>query len=167
MKTICAQVEQENNLIPNSLKASTLQRIHRSGRKDVGEVKRGRPSFLPQDVEINLIKLALACSERGDISAGEHRVRHAVGVYIQDTIYEKEFKKNNAGGCDPDTGIYVPSKKWYTSWFNRVKKLPEYTDITECEGRATDIKKLRYYNTGNINKVCYCILLPIVDYTRS
>ena len=33
------------------------------------------------------------------------------------------------------------------------KKLPEYKDVVECEGRATDIKKLRYYNTNNINKV--------------
>lgn len=143
-------------MVPGSLKPTTLQRLHREGRKDVADVVRGRPSFMPQDVEINLMKLVLACDERGDISAGPLRVRHAVGVYIKDTIYEKEFKKNNLGLYNSETGVYVPSVKWYKSWLARMQKLPQYKDIVECDGRATDITKLKYYNTTNINKVVVC-----------
>ena len=38
------------------------------------------------------------------------------------------------------------------SYFKRMKALPEYSDIVETKsGRATDTRKLKYYNTENIN----------------
>ena len=40
---------------------------------------RGQTSVLPKWVEVNLLKLALACDERGDVSAGDYKVRCAVG----------------------------------------------------------------------------------------
>ena len=82
----------EYNLVSGSLKYSTLQRHFRNGVQDVGRIKNGRPAFLPRDVEINLMKLVLACDERGDRSAGAWCVRHAMGLYIKGTIYEKKIR---------------------------------------------------------------------------
>ena len=92
MESISREVEREYNLVSGSLKYSTLQRYHRKGEKDAGTISNGRPSFLPRDVEINLMKLVLACDERGDRSAGDRCVRHAMGLYIKDTMYENKFR---------------------------------------------------------------------------
>lgn len=48
--------------------------------------------------------------------------------------------------------IHPTGNDWYKAFFQRVKALPEYSDIVETKsGRATDTAKLMYYNTGNIN----------------
>ena len=54
--------------------------------------RRGREAIFPKWLEINLVKLVLACDERADMSAGDHKVRRAVGQYIKGTEYEAEFR---------------------------------------------------------------------------
>ena len=58
---------------------------------------RGQTSVLPKWVEVNLLKLALACDERGDVSAGDYKVRCAVGQYIKGTKYEADFRSKYPG----------------------------------------------------------------------
>lgn len=135
---------------------------------------RGSDTILPPWVEKNVLKLVLACDERGDENATHFRVRRAVGVYIKDTCYEREFKKRYPGSWDEKQQIVIPGYvcarirmrvrvctyyshahtglKWYDAFFKRMKKHPEYTDIVETySAKSMDSIKLKYYNTKNIN----------------
>lgn len=113
---------------------------------------RGQAAVLPKCVEVNLLKLVLACDERGDRNAGEHKVRRAVGQYIKGTSYEAEFRSKYPASWNESEQVVVPGQVWYDGFFKRMQALPEYADIVETKsGRATETRKLMYYNTENVN----------------
>lgn len=48
--------------------------------------------------------------------------------------------------------ILPTGEAWYNRFLKRMQALPEYADVVETKsGRATDTRKLMYYNTENIN----------------
>ena len=69
---------------------------------------RGQTSVLPKWVEVNLIKLVLACDERADKNAGDHKIRRAVGNYIKGTRYEADFKNKYPGSWNESEGVVIP-----------------------------------------------------------
>ena len=143
MAQFCRQVEDTYNLRPGSISKTTLNRWHRSGVVSADTIRNGRSPVLPIDVEENLIKLVLACDARGDAKAGPMLVRRAVGLYIQGTAYEKEFKERYPGRWREESGMIIPGKKWLRNWEKRIKALPAYERIVKCRGRGLDVDKLR------------------------
>ena len=69
---------------------------------------RGQAPVLPKWVEVNLLKLVLACDERGDINAGDYKVRCAVGQYIKGTKYERQFRSKFPGSWNEAEQVIVP-----------------------------------------------------------
>ena len=70
------------------------------------------------------------------------------------------FRENNPAGYDEHTGVYVPSTKWYDDWVTRMVQLAEFADVRECLGKATDISKIKWYTTKNINTVRIIVCVP-------
>ena len=146
MAQCCRQVEKENNLRPSSISKSTINRWHRQDVSDVSSALAIRPGIapvLPMEFEENLIKLVLACDARGDQKAGPPVVRRAVGLYMQGTAFEKDFKERYPGRWKEDKGIIVPGQTWMDNWYKRMKQLPAYKKIVKCRGRGVDVDKLR------------------------
>ena len=69
---------------------------------------RGGKAVLPKWVEVNLMKLVLACSDRGDRNAGDLKVRSAVGHYIKGTGFERDFKERYPGAWNQSEQIVIP-----------------------------------------------------------
>ena len=143
MAQCCRQIEAERGLEPMSISKSTLNRWQRLGVMAGDDVRNGRAPVLPIHVEENLIKLVLACDARGDAKASPAVVRRAVGLYIQGTAFEKEFRERYPGRWKEDKGVIVPGKVWMKNWYKRIKQMPEYKKIIKCRGRGVDIDKLR------------------------
>ena len=77
---------------------------------------RGQKSIFPPHVEKNILKLVLACEDRGDQSAGDLRARCAVGCYIKGTSYEQEYRDKFPTSWDSKKQIVVPGwVKLYTT----------------------------------------------------
>lgn len=109
MVAVCRKYEVDNGLPPLSIKDRTLRGYVKSGYNSVADVPgRGQNSILPPWVEKNIIKLILACDEKGDENVCHLRARRAVGVYIKGTVYETEFRSKFPGSWSERDQIVVP-----------------------------------------------------------
>ena len=151
MRACCIQIEQKHHLPTGTLikkERSLLRRI----KEGPAVSPPGAQPVLPPEMEENLMLLVLAMDHRGDISAGDYAVRHAVGHYIKGTAYESAYRRRYPGAWCDLTQTIVPGIKWYKAWLNRMCSQEAFKDVVEANGIAIDCKKLRYYNTDNINK---------------
>ena len=73
-----------------------------------------------------MLKLVLACDERGDKNAGDHRVRCAVGQYIKGTSYEAEFRSKFPGSWIEKDKVVVPGKCTFITHFYSIL-IQQYT----------------------------------------
>ena len=136
MAQCCRKIETDNNLQPGSISKSTLNRWHRSGVADIEtavNIKRGIAPVLPLAIEENLIKLVLACDARGDEKAGPPVVRRAVGLYIQGTVFEKDFRHRYPGRWKEDRGIIMPGMR---TLMNTLAQITHFTHFTQSHTRA-------------------------------
>lgn len=91
------------------LLSATAASYVNAGYERVQEVRaRGQNAVLPKWLEVNLMKLVLACSNRGDRNAGDLKARAAVGHYIKGTSYEAEFKSKYPGSWNQSEKIVIP-----------------------------------------------------------
>lgn len=150
MRACCVRIEQRHNLPVGTLikkERSLLRRL----KEGPAISPPGAQPVLPPEMEENLMLLVLAMDHRGDISAGDYAVRHSVGHYIKGTAYETEYRRRYPGAFCEVTQTIVPGVKWYKSWLKRMCSIEAFKDVVEANGVAIDCKKLRYYNTENIN----------------